>query len=169
MKRLIGLILSWFLFSSLSLQTGIPKAQAMFIYNFSRLTEWPAEYKLGSFIIGVFGSSPTYNELQNYTSNKTVGNQKITIKKVNTPSEIGMCHILFIPFGKTRQLSEIKQALGAKSTLIICEKNGAIDSGAAINFVIIGDKLKFEIKPSNAKSQNINLSSRLNQMAFKTH
>ncbi len=40
-------------------QTDIPSAQAMFIYNFTRLIEWPN--KEGSFIIGVIGNQEVYN------------------------------------------------------------------------------------------------------------
>jgi hypothetical protein len=169
MKKTLSLTIVWLLLTAMSSQTGIPRAQAMFIYNFSRLIEWPANFKSGPFVIGVYGNSQTLNELQNYTANKTVGAQKIMIKKFTTPAEIGTCHILFIPFGKTKQLPQIAQAIGSKSTLIITEKNGATDLGAAINFVIIGDKLKFEIKPSNASSRKINMSSKLNEMAYKRY
>lgn len=169
MKKITGILLIWMILTSMSSQTGIPRAQAMFIYNFSRLIEWPESYKSGAFIIGVLGSSATHTELETYTANKSVGSQTIQVRKFNTPAEIGTCHILFIPFNKTKLLSEVSQVLGNKSTLIITEKNGAIDEGAAINFLIIGDKLKFEIKPQNASSRRINMSSKLSEMAFKTY
>ncbi len=150
-------------------QTGIPRAQAMFIYNFSRLVEWPTSYKSGQFVIGVFGASATFNELTSYTANKAVGSQKIVVKKFESAAEIGQCHILFVPFNKTKQMSEITSTLGSKSTLLICEKNGAVDSGAAINFIVIGDKLKFEVSMDNATSKNIKMSSKLSEMAFKSY
>lgn len=169
MKRLISMIGAILIISSAQSQTGIPRAQAMFIYNFSRLIEWPAAYKSGQFVIGVYGSSPTLKELETYTTNKAVGSQKIVVKRFNSPGEIGTCHILFVPFSKTKSMGELSSALGTKSTLVICEKNGAIGAGAAINFVIIGDKLKFEIKPSNATSKSIKLSSKLSEMAYKNY
>ena len=153
----------------MSSQTGIPRAQAMFIYNFSRLIEWPASYKSGPFIIGVLGNSNTLSELTSYTANKTVGSQKINVRKFDAPGEIGVCHILFVPFGKTKMMGDIISTLGNKSTLIICEKSGSIDKGAAINFVTIGDRLKFEVKAANATSKNIKMSSKLNEMAYKSY
>jgi hypothetical protein len=170
MKRLASIILTlFFIITGLKCQTSIPNAQAMFIYNFSRLIEWPANYKSGPFVIGVLGSCETLTELQNYTANKAVGSQQIMVKKFESAAEIGVCHILFVPFSKTKLLPEITQALGNKSTLIICEKNGAIEQGAAINFVVVADKLKFEVKPSNATSKSINMSSKLSEMAIKTY
>lgn len=150
-------------------QTEISRAQAMFIYNFSRLIEWPANYKTGPFVIGVYGSSPIQKELKSYTTGKRVGSQPIAIKTFNTPSEISACHILVIPFSSTKQLSTIVPGLTGKSTLLITEKSGAITDGSAINFVIVGNNLKFELSPGNATKYGIKLSSKLSEMAFKIY
>jgi len=169
MKKITIISILWIALSSMSSQTDIPRAQAMFIYNFSRLIEWPDTYKTGPFIIGAMGNSPTGTELEAYTTNKAVGSQIIQVKKFEAAAQIGNCHILFVPFSKTKMLPEIMQTIGSKSTLVICEKNGAIDEGAAINFVVVGDKLKFEIKPTNASTKKIQMSSKLNEMAYKTY
>ena len=169
MRRGIILLGILFIFMAGNAQTGIPKAQAMFIYNFSRLIEWPANYKSGNFVIGVLGSSPTYDELLKYTAGKSVGSQKISVKKFNSVAEITTCHILFVPFAKTKTLESSNQMFANKSTLLITEKNGGTDSGSAINFVIVGNSLKFEIKPSNATKYKIKMSSKMVEMAYKNY
>jgi hypothetical protein len=148
-------------------QTDLSRAQSMFIYNFSRLIEWPANYKTGPFIIAVMGNSNIIDELKTYTTGKSVGSQPIMIKSFKTPAEISACHILFIPFSETKQMISILPQLASKNTLIITEKNGAIEQGSAINFVVIGDKLKFELSPNNATKYEIKISSKLNEMAYK--
>jgi hypothetical protein len=169
MKRIffISVIL---LFSGLitKAQTNIASAQSMFIYNFSRLIEWPVSYKSGPFIIATMGSGLT-SELNNYTKGKRVGSQVIEVKQFKNPEDITKCHILFVPFSRTKQMNEILTKLSGQNTLIIAEKNGAIDEGAAINFVIVGDKLKFELKPENASKYGIKLSSKLTEMAYHTY
>ncbi|MBA7643292.1 hypothetical protein ES703_51013 [subsurface metagenome] len=141
----------------------------MFIYNFSRLIEWPPNYKTGPFVIGVYGSSPIMGEIKTYTSGKRVGSQPITVKTFNSPAEISTCHILVVPFSSTKHLPNIILQLSSKSTLVITEKSGATRAGSAINFVIVGDKLKFELSPTNATKYNIKLSSKLSEMAFKIY
>jgi hypothetical protein len=64
-------------------------------------------------------------------------------------------------------MQTIIQQLSSKNTLVITEKNGAIEQGSAINFVVIGDKLKFELSPGNATKYDIKISSKLNEMAYK--
>lgn len=156
-------------FNQVNGQTQIARAQAMFIYNFSRLIEWPANYKTGPFIIGILGSSTLQEQLQVYTSGKRVGSQPISVKTFSSPGNISACHILFVPFNSTKLMPDIVSNIQGKSTLIISEKNGAIDDGSAINFVVVGDKLKFELKPGNASKYNIKISSKLNEMAYKVH
>ncbi len=59
-------LLSFFLFSVMI--GAVPRvnapqisdAQAMFIYNFSRLVKWPANATQDDFIIGVLGNNLTY-------------------------------------------------------------------------------------------------------------
>lgn len=147
------------------MQNTIPKAQTLFIYNFSRLIEWPASYRSGPFIIGVIGDSDVIRELESYTNGKKVGTQDIEVRQFNSTSEITTCHILFVPFSRTREIPSINRILTGKSTLLITEKNGALDEGSAINFVIVQEKMKFEVKPENANKYGIKFSSKLTEMA----
>lgn len=150
------------------LQTTIPKAQTLFIYNFSRLIEWPAAYRTGNFVIGVLGTTDVATELELYTKGKKVGTQTIEIIRYKLPSEIQNCHILFIPFARTKQITEVIAVMNSKSTLIITEKNGALEEGAAINFVIMADKMKFELKAENASRYGIKFSSKLQEMSLSS-
>jgi hypothetical protein len=146
-------------------QTSIAQAQAVFIYNFTRLIEWPAESKTGNFEILVYGSNELVSNVKSYTNSKFVGTQPIVVNKCNAVEEIGKPHILFIAFGKTKDMEAIKNKIGNNSTLIITEKKGGLDLGATINFVIIEDKLKFELKTGNASKVGLKIHSNLENMA----
>jgi hypothetical protein len=165
MKKILLWIGMLCLILPLRAQTGIPKAQAMFIYNFSRLVEWPLNYKSGPFIIGVYGGSSVADELETYAQGKKVGTQDIQIKRFKTLQEITVCHILFIPFARTKQMAEILAALQGKNTLLITEKNGALSEGSAINFVILADKIKFELQTENITKYGLKYSSKLQEMS----
>jgi hypothetical protein len=165
MKKII-LILGFFILTlPLPAQTAIPKAQAMFIYNFSRLVEWPIAYKSGPFIIGVLGGSSVADELEVYALGKKVGTQEIQIERYKTLQEIKTCHILFIPFSRTKQMAEILNLVQGKNILLITEKNGALNDGAAINFVLLSDKIKFEMRSENITKYGLKYSSKLQEMA----
>ncbi len=165
----ILLLLSLFAFNTAKAQVGIAKAQAMFIYNFCRLIQWPLDYRNGDFVIGVLGQSDVHNQLEIYTKSKKVGFQDIVIKKYKDVSDIQQCHVLFVSYGRTNKLTDVVNAVSNYSTLVISEKRGAIDDGSAINFLIVQNKLKFEFKPDNATSHGLKVSSKLKEMAMKLY
>ncbi|MBN1159326.1 MAG: YfiR family protein [Bacteroidales bacterium] len=165
MKRFFITLCAVFIFTTAYLQNTIPKAQTLFIHDFTLLTEWPESYRSGPFVIGVFGDSEILGELESYMEGRKVGSQNIRVVQFNSAEEISKCHILFIPFSMTRMIPEIRKHLDGKSTLLVTERSGALEAGSAINFVIICEKMKFEVKSENAYKYGISLSSELREMA----
>lgn len=161
----VGLVL-FFSFAASNAQTSVAKGQAVFIYNFTRLIEWPEDSKSGNFVIAVYGSSELASEIKTYTASKSVGTQPIEVIKCNSVEEIKSPHILFVSLGKTKEMETIKNKVGNNRTLIIGEKKGILELGAAINFVIVDDKLKFELKSSNASKSGLKIHSTLENMAI---
>ena len=53
------------------------------------------------------------------------------------------------------------------NSLVITEKRGMINSGSAIDFVLVEDKLKFVMNPENAVKYNLTVSKSLEDMAYK--
>lgn len=166
MKRLI-LSFSVFLLINftLSLHAQVSDAQALFIYNFSRLVEWPEEVKSGDFIIGIYGKSDTEESLKSFVSNKKVGSQNVVVKTFNDVNEISQCHILFVSSGKSSSMLNINNAVG-KGTLIVGEKQTLVNDGAAISFLIVDNKLKFRLKEENALKYDLKVSKSLKNMAL---
>jgi hypothetical protein len=164
MKRIIFLLLLTSLFvGKTNAQSTVAAGQSIFIYNFTRLIEWPN--KDGEFVIGVLGSNDVAFELGKYTAGKNVGLQKIVVKKFKEVTEITSCNILFIASAKTSKMPEILSKTGSSHTLLVTEKRGGLDAGAAINFILNEDKLKFEIKTSNATKYGLRVNSKLETMA----
>ena len=153
------------LFCSAQVNT-VSQAQSMFIYNFSRLIQWPASYNTGEFVIGVMGNNDLYNTLVSYVANKKVGSQPIAVKHFSNPVDISKCHIIFIGNTKIGLLNEIIAKLQGSNSLIITERRGSIDAGSAIDFFMEGDKLKFVMNTQNAQKYNLTVSKSLSDMAY---
>jgi hypothetical protein len=147
-------------------QTSNAKMESVFIYNFTKLVNWPASYRSGDFVIGVLGNSPILNELKNMARTKKAGSQNIVIKKFSSPASITKCHIIFVPHSQTGSLGAVASKVSNYSTLIVAESPGAINKGAAINFVVVGNKQKFEIRESNATKYGLNVGAQLKNLGI---
>jgi hypothetical protein len=146
---------------------NINQAQSLYIYNFSRLIQWPAGNQAGDFVIGVIGDDDMYNSLVTYISNKKVGSQPIAIKKFDSPESLTRCHIVFVGNGKVAAFGDVIDRLRGSNCLIITEKKGMINLGSAIDFFLDQDKLKFVINSVNAQKYSLTVSKSLEDMAYK--
>ena len=146
--------------------SSISQAQSLYIYNFSRLIQWPAGNQTGDFVIGVIGSNELYKSLSSYVGNKKVGSQSISIRKFDSPESIVRCHIVFVGNSKIASLDEIINQLRGSNSLIITEKKGMINAGSAIDFFMDEDKLKFVMNTGNAQKYNLTVSRSLQDMAY---
>jgi hypothetical protein len=153
--------------SLLSQASSVSQAQSMFIYNFSRLIQWPSGSMTGEFIIGVIGDNEVYSSLSSFVANKKVGSQSIVVKKFDDPQSISRCQILFVGDSKIAKLSEVINKIQGFNSLLITEKRGMINSGSAIDFILVEDKLKFVMNTENAVKYNLTVSKSLEDMAYK--
>jgi hypothetical protein len=143
------------------------RLKSVFIYNFTRYIDWPADYKTGDFVITMYGTNAAMNtELNNLAKTKTVGTQKIIIRNITTLDGIGKSNILYVTNDVTTPIADINARLKGKATLLVTEQPGLAKKGAAINFVVVENRQKFELNQNNAEKNNLKVSSSLLALAI---
>jgi hypothetical protein len=151
-------------------QTLNYKLASVFVYNFTKYVEWPANSKGGLFIIGVYGDSPMTVELNKFITSKHVGEQTIIVKVVSSVQEAGECNILFVPLTQSGKIKEISQAIKGKPTLTVTEKSGLIMKGACISIFLDEDddyKTKFEVNKTTIADNGLQVALDLLQLAAR--
>jgi len=144
-------------------------AKAAFIFNFTKFVEWekPEANTASTFVIGVIGDSPIQQHLLELAANRTINNKKIEVVKcaTNIPSAC-KCQILFVPETVTSaDFQNFISELTTKNVLIISEKKGFLEQGSAINFLVIENRIKFEINIQSLSKSNLKASSQLLKLA----
>jgi hypothetical protein len=134
------------------------KFKALFIYNFTKYIEWPAQN--GSFVITVFGETPMSIELHLIAQVKKVGSQSIEVRKAATINDIGESQIIYVPSSKNKSLADVSRRFAGKAVLIVTDES--IDKGhVCINFVVRDGKQSFEISKANIESHRLRINSGL--------
>ena len=164
-KKIIFWVLLFIVFQINPAEAQEEKYISLFLYNFTKHFDWPDEYKSGDFIIDVIGHESVFIKLKELTDTKKVGSQDIVIRNYSDITLIGKCHILFIGYWQSRFLPQILDKIGDRSTLIVTEKEGLINEGSAINFIIKEGVIKFEFKKSNAQKYGLKYDPRIIDMA----
>jgi hypothetical protein len=161
------------------------KVKAAFLYNFIRFVEWP-EGKMADaskpVVIGVLGKDPFGNSLETITDKKLKDKDVIIkrfkgfeeLKKSADKNEldqevkaISECHLLFICSSEKDYLSEITTLVKKYSILTVGELDGFMDNGGIINFVIVDNKIRFDINAAAAKESSLKIRSQLLRLANK--
>ncbi len=139
------------------------RLKGLYVYNISKLIDWPADYKSGDFIITVLGTSKVHEGFVG----KSLNSQEIFWQTVKSVSDIGKSHILFIPASESGQLAAVIKKLGSSPTVIITDGEGLVDKGSFINFIVEDGILGIEINKTSMEKCNLKVSADLTQLAKK--
>ena len=147
-------------------QQAEPEARlkAVFLYNFTKYIEWH-ESASSDFIIGIAGPTAVQEALQDIAKANKVQNRRIVIREFDKPEEIEHCNILFISANFPYQLRSVVSRVDA-GMVTVTEKAGSASLGADFNFVIVNDKLKFEVNMDAINQAQVKVSSQLLKLAI---
>lgn len=177
MKKILGIT-----FLSLFLALGTSHAQttardkdtkaiykAAYLFSFTKLVDWPSDYKEGDFTIGVLASRDVSNlhaELKDKYQGKRIGDQRISIRQYDSADEVDeRCNILFVGKGSSAALRELKRK--KRSTLLVSEESVGLQQGAVIGFVVKNNQLEYVVSRSNAKRYGLTIGNQLRELAYK--
>lgn len=144
------------------------EVKAAFIYNFTKYIEWETESlnESSTFKISIYKNNQLETFLREILKNKKINSKKVEIKQFSTCESLEISHIIFIP--ENVPLKEFKKCVSqntTKNALLISEKSQCLSNGSCINFLLINNKIKFEISLSNMKKNKIKASSQLLKLA----
>jgi YfiR/HmsC-like len=156
-----------------ALQAQQPKVseyqvKAVYLYNFGRFVQWPANAptaKGDSFSICVLGQDPFGQTLDSTLAGETLDGKPVAVKRISTARDAGNCRILFISSTEESHLKDILAALDESCILTVSDMPAFSRRGGMIQFVLEGDKVRFEINLTKAETAKLTLSSELLKVA----
>ena len=140
--------------------------KAAFIYNFIKFIEWPNQATFDTFNICLLGKDP-FGKAIDILKGKEVKGWKINVLRINSLKEAENCQVVFISPLEATSLKKILNFLKNKPILTISEVAGFIEKGGIINFIIIKNKIRFEINERASREAGLKISSKLLRLARK--
>ena len=144
------------------------QVKAAYIYNFGKFVKWPtvsAANQSGTFTICVLDGDPFGTVLESSLAGESIGSKLVTIKRIPKLQDATTCHILFLNTAEKDHLREILTSLGQASVLTVSDIPDFSKRGGMIQFVLQGDRVRFEINRASAEGNGLILASDLLKVA----
>ncbi len=138
--------------------------KAAFLFNFARFVEWPAA-AFGSsdspLSLCVLGEDPFGSALDETVRGEKVRDRRLEVRRTSEVVDLDACQLVFVSASERSRLAEILSALGSRSVLTVGEVEEFAARGGVINFVLVDNRVRFEINPGAAKRSGLKISSEL--------
>lgn len=156
--------------SSLGQQTKPSEYQikAVYLYNFSRFIAWPGQRNSATtepFVVCVLGRDPFGSALDSTLSGEQIDGRRVVAKRISKPQDSSGCQIIFVSSSEESHVKEILTALEGSRALTVSDLPRFSQEGGMIQFLLDGDKVRFEVNLKTATDAGLTLSSELLKVA----
>jgi len=144
------------------------EVKATYLYNFSRFVEWPVQglqAQSDSFAICVLGENPFGPALNATVAQETIAGKSVVAKQISVPQDAVNCRVLFISSSEAKRLKEILTTLGTASVLTVSDLPKFTQRGGMVQFVLEGNRVRFEVNAATTERAGLTLSSELLKVA----
>jgi hypothetical protein len=155
-------------------QRGHPSqydVEAVYLYQFGRFVQWPGQTTstADSFPICVLGRDPFGATLESTISGEKIGQLPLREDHIADASDAKHCRILFIGDSEDEHLAAILDSLQKDPILTVSETRDFALRGGMIQFVVVDNRVRFEINLATTQRAGLEVSSQLLKVASTVH
>ena len=140
------------------------RIKAAFLLKFVGFIDWPPvsfDRADAPFVIGVLGGAALGNELEQIASGRQVNGHPVRVRVLGRGDSSAGLQVLFVGRSEGARLNPVASATDGVPTLVVSESDGALAQGSAINFVVVDDKVRFDVALRAINRAGLKISARL--------
>lgn len=144
------------------------KVKAAFLCKFASYVEWPARAfsrEDSPLIIGAMANDSIADELVRTSAGQSANGRPLIVRRLRRGDSIDNVHLVYIASSEERRAADAVGALKGQPVLVVTESSQSVALGSMINFVVVNDKVRFDISPRVAEQSDLKVSSRLLSVA----
>ena len=142
--------------------------KAVFLFNFARFVEWPADAfadRATPFTIGILGDDLVGASLENIVDGESVHGRKLIARRYASIDKVEPCHILFVGASQSKHLDRVLGKLEKRSVLTVGDGRDFTARRGVIAFETLDQRLKLRINVAAASDARLTISSKLLRQA----
>lgn len=143
------------------------ETKAAFLYNFGSYVQWPRDAAASEPItIAVLNAAGVEEALERLVQGRTLQNRPVRVRHLRSVDELAGEEILFIGAAENWRLRQLVAAVTGP-TLIVTDAPDGLEAGSMINFQLVDQRVRFEVRLPAAEAAGLVLSSRLLSAALR--
>lgn len=144
------------------------QVKAAFLFNFTRFIRWPAVAYVSPdapFVIGIAGNDPFGTYLDDLVNGEQTDGHRIVVRRYADKQDINGCQLLFVNLDDVVKEKAILAQASHQNILTVSDEDDFIQAGGMLQFYKEDNRVKMEIKLAAIKAAQIDVSSKLLQVA----
>ncbi|HEY4973339.1 MAG TPA: YfiR family protein [Steroidobacteraceae bacterium] len=142
--------------------------KAAFLYRFTGYVDWPPTALANPpFTIAVLNADGVAAELGRLLQNRQIHNQAAQVRSIKSIKEINNAQMLYIGAAHREDLRHVVAAMAGRPVLIVTNEADALDAGSTVNFLLIDQRVRFEISVDAAQGAGLKVASELLAVAIR--
>ena len=140
------------------------RIKAAFLVKFLGFIDWPAaaaDRSDAPFVIGVLGAGTLADELARIAPGRQVNGRPVRVRTLAHGDSPAGLQVLFVGRTESARLSAVATAVDGLPMLVVSESDSALAQGSAINFVVVDDKVRFDVALRPIERAGLKVSARL--------
>jgi hypothetical protein len=142
--------------------------KAAFLYRFTGYVEWPAQGQAEPlFTIAVLDADGVATELARLLQNRQIQNRAAQVRSIKSIKELTNAQMLYIGAAHREELRRMIGGMAGRPVLIVTNEEDGLDAGSTVNFLLIDQRVRFEISLDAAQSAGLKVASELLAVAIR--
>jgi hypothetical protein len=156
---------------SLHAQSGVSEyaVKAAYLFDFGKFVRYtppPASNQRSTFDICIVGDNPFGHTLNDLTANEKLDGKPVRVLRLRSAAEAGECSIAYLGASEDGHLGHELEALRNQQVLTVSDASDFLRQGGMIQFVTVGDHVRFSVNLNAARRAQLSLSSELLKVAI---
>lgn len=139
--------------------------KATYLYKFAPFVEWPGGAAAGPLELCVVGDDPFGGLLDRAVADQAVGGRRIAVRRLELARSAEGCEILYLAGSPAQSVAEALRALRGEPALTVTDAAADPASKGVIHFVVVDNRVRFEIDAEAAAASGLRISSKLLELA----
>ena len=144
--------------------------KAKYLMNFLHHATWKAgssQANASQITVAMYCSEEEKIEFRKSVTDLRIGDKPVVVVEGLPATDLSDIHMVYIGRDHRSELNSILLRTKEKGILTVGDIRGMIDDGGILNFVRVGDRIRFEVNLERAQEEKITLSSNMIRLATR--